>query len=84
MAHTFRPADTSPEVFEFMIERWRTMTLADRAALVDALNRDVETLARAGIRAAHPEYSERETLRELTRRRYGSELADAAYGRHTR
>jgi len=41
--------------------------------------RDVEQLARAGIVARHPTYSEIEICHELARRRYGAAFADAAY-----
>jgi len=40
---------------------------------------DVEQLARAGIIARYPEYSEIEICHELARRRYGDALANAAY-----
>jgi hypothetical protein len=39
----------------------------------------VERLARADILAAHPGFGEIEICHELTRRRYGVALADAAY-----
>ena len=73
------PLDTDPEVFEMMVERWRTMTVADRCALVTQLNADVEGFARAGINAQFPDATEVEVNYQLARRRYGSELADAAY-----
>jgi hypothetical protein len=55
------------------------MSIAERAALTEQLCRDVEQLARAGIRWTHPSFSEIEVSYELTRRRYGDELADAAF-----
>jgi hypothetical protein len=55
------------------------MSIADRAALIQRLCLDAERLARAGIAARHPDFTEVEVCRELTRRRYGDELADAAY-----
>ena len=73
------PLDTDPEIFEMMVECWRTMTLADRVALVTQLNADVERFARAGINAQFPDATEVEVNYQLARRRYGSELADAAY-----
>jgi len=72
VAHSFRPADTSPEVHALQISFWQSMTISDRVARVEALNRDVEAMARSGIVAAHPEYSEDEIRLELARRRYGS------------
>lgn len=62
-----------------LTDRWRTMDIAERAGLVQQLCLDVEQLARAGINARHPEYSETQICHELARRRYGSALADAAY-----
>jgi hypothetical protein len=73
------PTDTSPEIFDLLVDGWRRLSIADRVALVDQINADVEMLARVGIRARHPDASEREICRELARRRYGNELADAAY-----
>lgn len=55
------------------------MTPTARMELSEQLCLDVERLAVAGIRAAHPEYGRLETARELTRRRYGTPLAREAY-----
>jgi hypothetical protein len=73
------PADTDPAAFDVLVHHWRSMSIAARAGLVDQINTDVEVMARAGIRAMHPELSEREILHELARRRFGAELADEAY-----
>lgn len=75
------PADTDPEAFRLLVERWRTMTIADRVALVDQITADVELLAVAGILAEQPALSEIEVRRELARRRFGAQLADEAYQR---
>ena len=79
MEHTALPADTDPAAYEMLIARWRTMTLPERFAVVEQLCADVELMARAGIASTDPELSEHEILRELARRRFGHELADAAY-----
>jgi hypothetical protein len=55
------------------------MTIQERAELTQQLCIDVEQVARAGIVARHPTYSEIEVCHELARRRYGNALADAAY-----
>ena len=55
------------------------MSVSERAELTQQLCLDVEQLARAGIVARYPEYSEIEICHELARRRYGDALADAAY-----
>ena len=73
------PADTEAEVFEILVARWRSMSIADRVALVDQINADVEVLAIAGIRHQKPQLSEIEIRHELARRRFGAGLADAAY-----
>jgi hypothetical protein len=79
MVHSALPADTSASAFAMLTSRWRTMDIGERADLIQQLCLDVEQLARAGIHARHPEYSETEICHELARRRYGSALADAAY-----
>ena len=56
------------------------MDIAERVAMVKQLCFDVEQLARAGILAEHPKLTEIEIRHELARRRFGRELADAAYG----
>lgn len=55
------------------------MSVSERAGLTQQLCLDVERLARAGIVARYPTYSELEICHELARRRYGVTLADAAY-----
>jgi len=62
-----------------LVERWRSMTIAERLELIDQLNADVERMAIAGILADDPDLTELEVRVELARRRYGDELADAAY-----
>lgn len=79
MTHCAVPADTDPRTDAILVERWRSMGVPERAALVERLCHDVEQLARAGITVLHPQFTEIEVLHELARRRYGSELADAAY-----
>ena len=73
------PADTDPGAFAVLTGLWRGMSIAERAELTRQLCLDVERLARAGIVARHPDYSEAEVGHELARRRYGRTLADAAY-----
>ena len=55
------------------------MSVSERAELTQQLCLDVEQLARAGIVARYPAYSEIEICHELARRRYGDALANAAY-----
>ena len=79
MARSPVPADTDPAVFALLVDHWRTMTTAERMQQTDQLCRDVESIAVAGIRSAHPEYDEQAVNRELARRRYGERLAAAMY-----
>jgi hypothetical protein len=55
------------------------MSVGERAELTERLCVDVELLARAGIIARYPAFSEIEICHELARRRFGAALADAAY-----
>lgn len=79
MARSAVPADTDAAAFAVLTSRWRAMGVGQRAELTQQLCVDVERLARAGIVARHPRYSEIEICHELARRRYGDALADAAY-----
>lgn len=72
--------DTGPEAAQALVDRFRSMSPAERVSLADRLSVDIATLAVAGIRARNPEITEADLLHELARRRYGAELADAAYG----
>ena len=79
MSHASLPADTECEVFRRQLARFREMTPLQRLELADQLSADVTELALIGIRAQHPEYGPAEVLAELVRRRYGKELASAAF-----
>jgi hypothetical protein len=80
MAHASVPADTDPAAYAILIERWRSMSITERVELIIQLCFDVEQLARTNIVAQHPDFKEIEICHELARRRFGHELADAAYG----
>ena len=81
---TARPPDTSREAWDALTTSWVDMTSPERIAVADRLSRDVARLAIIGIRQAHPEFSDVDVMHELTRRRFGSPLADAAFeGRRT-
>jgi hypothetical protein len=73
------PADTDQRAQTQLVNRWRQMSVEDRARQFAQLCADVDTLARAGIAARHPDLDQTQTNHELARRRFGSELADAAY-----
>ncbi|MEZ5177317.1 MAG: hypothetical protein R2746_03275 [Acidimicrobiales bacterium] len=71
--------DTSPDVADLMLARWRTMSPAERATVADHLSIDVATLAEAGTLAQRPTLTGVALRHELARRRYGAALADAAF-----
>ena len=73
--------DTPPEIADVMVDRWRAMSPYERVLLADHLSVDVASFATAAIRLQNPGIGDGEVSYELTRRRYGSALADAAYGR---
>jgi hypothetical protein len=74
-----RPADTAPAVAAEVGRRVASMSVGARAELTGQLCHDVELLARAGILAQHPEFDDLQVRHELARRRFGTELADAAF-----
>jgi hypothetical protein len=73
------PADTDPTAFAILTARWSAMSVSERAELTQQLCLDVEHVARVGIVARYPTYSEIEICHDLARRRYDTALADAAY-----
>lgn len=79
MAQASLPTDTDPEVFDVLVACWRSMSIADRVALIDQLNSDVETMAVAGIKRAQPDLDEYQLRHALAIRRFGRALADDAY-----
>jgi len=79
MVMTATARDTPPEVFDVLVDQWRTMSPYERVSLADQLSADIATLATAGIRARNPGIGSTELAHELARRRYGSTLADAAF-----
>ncbi len=62
------------------VERWRAMSPTDKAAIVDALNRDVQRLAEAGVRRRYPKATDREVFLRVAALRNGTDLSVAAYG----
>jgi hypothetical protein len=58
-------SDTPPEVEAVLLEGYRRMTSAQKLERVCALNRTVQQMALAGIRARHGELPEREVRLRL-------------------
>jgi hypothetical protein len=71
--------DTPLDVERRQIEAWRGMSSSEKAALVSGLTGAVYELARAGIRARHPDAAPREQLLRLAIVTLGIELAREAY-----
>lgn len=74
-------ADTDPQAMKAWIEALRKLTPSDKVRLVFEMIECAHELAVRQIREQYPGISERDMLRELCTRRYGSELAERAYPR---
>ncbi|HEY1119164.1 MAG TPA: hypothetical protein VGE43_15735, partial [Acidimicrobiales bacterium] len=62
------------------IAAWRSMSETDKLLAFRHLCASVDSLARVGILLDHPAATENDVLRHLATRRFGSELAEAAFG----
>ena len=62
-----RPADTSPEVFAYQIDRYRELGPSGRSRMAAELSDTVRQTSLAAIRRRHPEYSEDEVRRTFVR-----------------
>jgi len=69
-----RSRDTTGATHEAQLRCYRAMSGADRVALAAQLSEDVRAVALAGIRARHPEYSDRDAWHALRRLLLGDEL----------
>jgi hypothetical protein len=47
-------SDTSAEAEDFQLQRWRAMSVREKAKLVTQLSQTADAMALAGIRAAYP------------------------------
>lgn len=68
------PLDTSPAVFRAQLAVWEKLGAEGRVALAGRISSSARYLAREGIRARHPEYSDTQLLRALLRLLYGDTL----------
>lgn len=66
-----RPLDTTPRAYEIQTEILRRQTPEQRFQAAIELSDMVHDLALAGLRADHPELSERELIHLLVERWYG-------------
>jgi hypothetical protein len=65
--------DTERATEEYVLQRYRCMTPAEKIAIVDRLRRMVLMLARAGIRDQYPGLSPEETESKLAERVFGTD-----------
>ncbi|HEU0299921.1 MAG TPA: hypothetical protein VFR37_10710 [Longimicrobium sp.] len=78
--HKLPPSDTSPEAERFLIEAYDRMTIDEKLERVFSLNRMLEQLQRARIKADYGEMPEREMQLRLASLRLGRELMIKAFG----
>ena len=71
--------DTTFEAERIQVDAWRTMTPADKAALVGRATRAALDLALAGIKHRHPAASPRECFLRLATLTLGRTLACSVY-----
>ena len=71
--------DTSADIEQRQIARWREMSSVEKLALVSAASIATRQLAEAGIRARYPDASAREQFLRLVMLTLGPELARTAY-----
>lgn len=62
-----RPLDTSIDIYRRQVATYRSMAPAERLRLAAEMSADVRTLAEAGIRRRHPEWSAEARAEELRR-----------------
>ena len=70
-------SDTDPKAHAVQMNAYRRMTGAQRSATMFHLNEMARNIAAAGIRARHPDYSEKQVGRALLRLLVGDDLARA-------
>ena len=78
------PADTSAEVWRAQMRAMGAMTVAQRLALWEQLNVELEEMERAAIRRQHPDFTEEEHQAVFVCRRHGADLARAVWPHLTR
>jgi hypothetical protein len=71
--------DTSAEIEQLQIARWREMSGAQKVAIVSGLSRASQELALAGIRHRYPHAGPREQFLRLAILNLGLDLARRAY-----
>ncbi len=77
----YQLADTDPHEMAVWIDAVRRLTASDKVRLVFEMIEFTHLLAIRQIKEQYPGISERDMLRELAARRYGTELAEEVYPR---
>ena len=72
-------ADTSLDIEDRIVDRWRDMSPAQKFALVQSACGLANALARAGLRSQYPNAAERELFLRLAVRRLGRDAVVTVY-----
>lgn len=75
------PSDTSPAAREAQIRWLRQRTPEERVEIAVKMSEDARAIARAGIAARHPEYTDQELTHALHRLLLGDDLFRRAWPR---
>lgn len=79
MTEPYQLGDTDSAAIEAWLAALRKLSPGDKFALVLGMIEMLHDATARQIRAEHPEFDERDVLREIAVRRYGRELAERAY-----
>jgi hypothetical protein len=79
MASSRLTIDTTPQVEQLHIERWREMSAGEKSSLVSGLTAAADDLTLAGVRHRHPHASPREHFLRLALITLGRDLPRRAY-----
>ncbi len=74
-----RHADSTPDIEQRLIQKWRGMSAEQKLTISLGMSQAVRELALAGIRQRHPAADPREQVLRLAIVTLGLELATAAY-----
>ncbi len=75
-----RPADTSPEAWQVLLDLERRMTPGQKLASVLEHSRFVRSLVLAGLRRRYPDETERRIFLRYALQTLGPELFEKVYG----
>jgi hypothetical protein len=75
-----RPADTSPEAWQVLLDLVQKMTPAEKLRRAIELTAAARNAGEAGIRKAYPNASEREIFLRVAQRQLGDEIFQQIFG----